>query len=213
MKDASTSAGQTDLERLAARLAMLASKDGEADNAGRAFGAMAQRIGLSGGELKRIFLAGAERDRLERELSTLRQSLAQLDAEARCAVQERDVVRAENRRLRASLDRVRAFGLAGAGALVFLVVGMTAWTGPSHPAVPTWPGQDAPGFRRVATVRPGGALLFGEPERAGPPLAALPAGQRVGIRRLVWKSLFQWAEIEVPGGRTGYVLTTEIDLS
>ena len=37
---------------------MLASEDGEADNAGRAVGAMARRIGLTGGDLKRIFLAG-----------------------------------------------------------------------------------------------------------------------------------------------------------
>ena len=62
-------------------------------------------------------------------------------------------------------------------------------------------------------MRPGGALLFRQPERAGLPLAALPRGQHVQVRRLVWKSLFQWAEVEAPGGWTGYVLTTEIDLS
>jgi len=35
----------------------------------------------------------------------------------------------------------------------------------------------------------------------------------VQVRRLVWKDLFQWAEVEAPGGSVGYVLTTEIDLS
>jgi hypothetical protein len=48
-----------DVERLAARVAMLVSDDGEADNAGRAVGQLARRLGLSGGDLKAMLLAGA----------------------------------------------------------------------------------------------------------------------------------------------------------
>lgn len=225
MSEPSEPAVEADLERLAARLAMLASEDGEADNAGRAVGAMARRIGLTGGDLKRIFLAGAasvpggaEHGRLEGEVSTLRQNLALLDADAQRAAWERDVLRVENERLQASLDRLRAtarsWGLAGmAVALVLLVVGFTAWVGQSPPAAAPRMAENAAGMRRAAVVRPGGALLFVTPERAGVPLTSLPGGALVRVRRLVWKDLFQWAEVEAPGGVVGYVLTTEIDLS
>ena len=43
-----------DLERLANRMALLVSDDGEADNAGRAVGQLARRLGLSGGDLKAL---------------------------------------------------------------------------------------------------------------------------------------------------------------
>jgi hypothetical protein len=225
VNDASGPAGEADLERLAARLAMLASDDGEADNAGRAVGAMARRIGLTGGDLKRIFLAGAasvpggaEHGRLEGEVSSLRQSLAVMDADAQRAAWERDVLRAENERLHASLAglraTVRSWGLVGIGvALLLLAVGVAAWIGQSHPVAAPRVAQDAAGLRRAAIVRPGGALLFHEPDRAGAPLVSLRGGQLVQVRRLVWKDLFQWAEVEAPGGLVGYVLTTEIDLS
>lgn len=224
MNDANGPASDADLERLAACLALLASNSGEADNAGRAAGAMARRIGLSGGDLKRIFLAGsarpdgAERDLLETEASALRRSLIQRDADARHAAWERDVLRAENGQLRASLGRLqaraRACGVAGAAAALLAVfAGAGAWIGQPRPATLSHMQQQAPGGHRAAIVRPGGALLFPQPERAGVPLLILSAGQRLQVRRLVWKSLFQWAEVEAPGGLTGYVLTTEIDLS
>lgn len=225
MNDANGAARDADLERLAACLALLASDGGEADNAGRAAGAMARRIGLSGGDLKRIFLAGAARppgpagrDRLEDEATTLRHSVALLAADARRAVLERDALRVENDRLHASLDRLRAraraWAAAGAGvALASLFVGMIALVGPSRPTASPRAEQQTPGFRRAAIVRSGGALLFPEPERIGMPLLVLSAGQHVQVHRLVWKLLFQWAEVETPAGVTGYVLTTEIDLS
>ena len=218
MNEANKPAGVADLERLAARLAMLASDDGEADNAGRAVGALARRIGLTGGDLKRIFLAGAAgleggeaQNRLGAELSELRQNLSTLDV-------ERDALREENGRLKARLARLRAntrtCGLAGGGlALVVLVVGLVAWGSGPQPAATPPVAQQVEGVHRAAIVRAGGALLFRAPERAGMPLAALPAGERVQVRRLVWKELFQWAEVVAPGGWTGYVLTTDIDLS
>ena len=225
MNDASRVEGDADLERLAACLALLASEGGEAENAGRAVGAMARRIGLSGGDLKRIFLAGAarpsgqaERDRLAQEASALRQALTLRDADARRALWERNVLRAENLRLQARLDRQRARtrgrAMAVAGvALMALFIGTTAWIGRSRPATTLQAARQGPGLQRAAVVRSGGALLFPEPDRAAMPLRVLFAGQRVQVHRLVWKSLFQWAEVEVPGGLTGYVLTTEIDLS
>jgi hypothetical protein len=92
-------------------------------------------------------------------------------------------------------------------------VGVATWIAQSRPAAAPPVSQEATGFRRAAIVRPGGALLFRAPERVGEPLASLPGGQLVQVRRLVWKDLFQWAEVEAPGGGVGYVLTTEIDLS
>src|ERR1035437_215475 len=141
VNDANGPVGEAEFERLASRLAMLASDDGEADNAGRAVGAMVRRIGLTGGDLKRIFLAGAadvagggEHERLEAEVSTLRNSLTQSDDDARRAAWERDALRVENGELQASLDRLRAsaraWGLGGAAlVLVLLAVGATGWIG------------------------------------------------------------------------------------
>ncbi len=223
MNDANRDTGEADLERLAARVAMLASEGGEADNAGRAVGVLARRLGLTGGDLKRIFLAGAanapdgaERKRLEHELALLRQSLTQIDADARRTVRERDLLRAKNDRLQASLDRLRlgawAWGLMGAG-IALVVVSAGAWLEPTSHAASPLVADEARGDHRAAIVRPGGALLFRAPERGGMPLVALPGGQRVVVLRLVWKALYQWAEIEAPGGWTGYVLTTEINLS
>jgi hypothetical protein len=207
-----------DLERLADRVAMLAAEDGEADNAGRAVGALARRIGLTGGDLKRIFLVGAASSGAE--TAALREHVDSLDAERRALAWERDVLRAENgklldrvRRLRATLQGCAA--AAGGVLAVALLAGGIAWVGHagrSAPAEPPPPVASPAGAQRTALVRPGGALLFRQPERVGPAIA-LPGGQRLTIRRLVWKSLFQWAEVETPDGGVGYVLTTEIDLS
>ena len=115
-----------DLERLASRMAMLVSEAGEADNAGRAVAALARRIGLSGGQLKAFFLAGATNslrvpvrdrsqlsaaaqvDRLERELSALRHGLKLTEVQARNAQRERDALRTENGVLAEALDRARS---------------------------------------------------------------------------------------------------------
>ena len=202
---------------------MLAAEDGEADNAGRAVGALARRIGLTGGDLKRIFLAGVPdalgggHDRLGDELIALRRNLAELDADAQHAVWERDVLREENGRLKASLERmrenVRTWGLASGGLAVVLgFIGLIAWIGHPRPE-PAPVVQEIAGAHRAAVVRAGGAQLYRAPERTGVPLMALPGGQRVTVRRLLWKDLFQWAEVETLGGLVGYVLTTDIDLS
>ena len=87
--------GGEDIERLANRVAMLVSDDGEADNAGRAVGQLARRLGLSGGDLKAIVLAGAGKNyrpgtsvgllKLEHEVDALRRDLRAAPEAARMA--------------------------------------------------------------------------------------------------------------------------------
>jgi hypothetical protein len=109
-----------EMERLASRLALLVSDSGEADNAGRAVGILARKLGLSGGDLKQIFLAGLRVDAgasgvqgdasdLAREAMALRRSIAAAEAAARDAGRERDALRAENDALQQALDNRRSF--------------------------------------------------------------------------------------------------------
>jgi hypothetical protein len=96
---------------------------------------------------------------------------------------------------------------------VALLAGGIAWIGQAGSSVR--PEQQAAAgplaSQRTGLVRPGGALLFSQPEQVGPAVK-LPGGERLAIRRLVWKSLFQWAEVATADGTRGYVLTTDIDL-
>jgi len=122
-----------DLERLGARIAMLVSEPGEADNAGRAIASLARRMGVSGGQLKDIFLTGAlaqrpasprsagqrgraddspeaatQIEQFERELSAVRHSMKLTEVQARNALRERDALRVENGVLLDALDRARS---------------------------------------------------------------------------------------------------------
>lgn len=236
-----TELSEEDLERLASRMAMLVSEAGEADNAGRAVASLARRLGLSGGQIKAFFLAGAgqtlrrstdqtpgrpnadpaaEIDRLEHEVSALRHGLKLTEVQARNAQRENFALRTENSMLLESLDRARSaaqvrkyVGAALVAAIALSAAVMIA--GPSlhlsadlaHPPRP--PGSP---FQRAATIRPSGAAVLLAPEQGSPVVAQLTGGTRVQVRQLVWRALMQWAEIEV-GGVSGYVLSTEIDLS
>ena len=94
---------------------MLVSDDGEADNAGRAVGALARRLGLSGGQLKAIFMAGADSAvaqsvrmrRLERETVRLRERLADAEAAAATLQRERNSLLRETEALQAELTARR----------------------------------------------------------------------------------------------------------
>ena len=138
-----------DVERLASRLAMMVSEEGEAANAGRAVAQLARRLGLTGGELKELFLNGAasglarppppaapreEIDALEREISTLRKGLRLMEANCRDLEYERDALFSElaslqnladnarsASRLRYALIGVLVLALAGAGSVGFLM--------------------------------------------------------------------------------------------
>ncbi len=226
-----------DLERLASRMAMLVSEPGEADNAGRAVAALARRLGLSGGQLKAFFLAGAtqgvrvprvdrrdmdagaEVDRLARELSALRHSMKLTEVQARNAQRERDALRVENGVLHDTLDRARSASqvrkFVGGAALAAAILGAAViFEGPTL-RLAVEPRSERPAgspFLRSALVRPSGAALMREPDRSAHIVTQLRGGTQVHVRQVVWRALMQWSEIEV-GGVSGFVQSTEIDLS
>jgi hypothetical protein len=231
---------EEDVERLASRLAMVVSQDGEAENAGRAMGQLARRLGLTGGQLKEIFLAGAavsgpdlgiasqsrgDVGRLESEVAVLRRGLQESDAKLRAADRERYALQRDVVALRKNLRRSRrvtrswlAFTgvmvVAGAAVVISLVVPLStlqSLAGLTQPPVQSPPDNGADG-RRMAVVHAGHTPMFQQPDRSAPVMTTLPAGAPVVVRRLVWNMLMQWGEVEVDG-RVGYVLTTDLDLS
>ncbi len=219
-----------EMERLASRLALLVSEGGEADNAGRAVGSLARKLGLSGGDLKHIFLAGlrlgdlasrmpGDTSGLAREVVSLRRGLATAEAAARDAARERDALRAENDALQRALDNRRSFTQVvwalGAIFVCAVTVGSAMmFVGPSFRAPraelvpPTDSRFTAP---RIAVVRAGGATLRERPDITSKSVAALPAGAKIEVRRLFWNALMQWVQVDA-GPVSGYVVTTEIDL-
>lgn len=224
---------EDNLERLASRLAMLAGEEGEADNAGRAVGAMARRLGLSGGELKAIFLAGVavmrprvdgadaepDREQLRAEVALLRREVEVMKSAVRHAERERDVVRATNIALEDMLISTRTAGqvrralaitvllavLAGVAGAFLLGAPKLHLASLLHREPPV-----ATPFGRTGVVRVTSTDVYEQPDPASPVLATLLSGTRVGVRHMVWRSLMQWAEVDI-GGRTGYVLGTDIE--
>lgn len=215
-----------DIERLASRVAMLASDDGEADNAGRAVGQLARRLGLTGGDLKHMFLDGAradaeatrargkEAERLERELEEVRRNLRNVEAAARVIQWERDELLTEKGELTVRLYRGRAqrrsrrIALAVGAAVVLLVGGTVAMLGPDlsrpHASVER-------ATTGIAIVRSAHAKLLGAPKPDAPLIVAMPPGTRLVVRRLLWNMMVQWAEVEM-GGLSGYVPTTDLEM-
>lgn len=226
-----------DIERLANRLALLVSDDGEADNAGRAVGTLARRLGLTGGKLKEVFLTGAaaalavglgarratsvaaDVERLEREIAGLRQSLRMLDRSFRTAQAENEELRAEATQLRAELDNARSSGqVRRVIALIFVaaVLGGAAflWFGPNMQlphGLSLVRQASAPDDGRTAVVRADGAKLRAQPDLDRTPVANLTADTRLVVRRLVWNNLIQWAEVE-NDKQSGYVPVTDLKL-
>ncbi len=233
---------EDDVERLASRLALVVSEDGEAENAGRAMGQLARRLGLTGGQLKEIFMAGAavggpelglapplrgDVGRLEREIAVLRKGLGESEARLRNIEQERDALLRDVIGMRNRLLQMRASSRSRRAMIVvvFVVVaiaGVISFTLPPGALqsvlglTETPPAAPLPdvggGVRRMAMVHADHTLVFRQPDRAAPIMATLPAGMPVVVRRLMWNMLMQWAEVEVGSG-VGYVLTTDIDLS
>lgn len=226
-----------DLERLASRMAMLVSEGGEADNAGRAVAALARRLGLTGGQIKAYFLAGATDeqrllsprtpadaatriDRLERELSALRHGLKLTEVQARNAQRERDALRVENNTLIDSLDRARSAAqvrkfVGGAAIAAAVLGGVVLWAGPALRPMTADGVADRPvgsPFLRPGVVRGNGAAVLQAPMKGASVITQLPPGTRIQVRQVLWRSLLQWAEVEI-GGVPGYVVSTEIDLS
>lgn len=229
-----------EIERLANRLALLVSDTGEADNAGRAAGALARRMGLSGGDLKAIFLAGASaRPRGERkaddrrgdtpevaamgrQISALRHSLTLAEVTARKAERERDALKQENEALKAAAAVRKGGGLmlriaATSVLTVALACGVYTIAAPAFRPPTTPPPQFAPAdpsavtVARVAIVRGTGARLFSMPNRGSAIITSVPPGTHLPVKRLVVNVLTQWAEVQF-GARDGFVSTTDVDI-
>ena len=216
---------EEEIERLANRLALLVSDDGEADNAGRAVGALARRLGLTGGQLKAIFMAGADSAaaqsvrvrRLERELERLRSRLDDTEAELLTARREADVLRREAEDLHAALNlrrrggRLRALAIASLLLLAAAAGGYVAYGPRLRLGAAPVAATGTPEYH-TATVHDRPAALRRDPDAGAPVLATLPPGTRLPVRRMLWRNLTQWVEVE-HDGTTGYMLSTEVDLS
>lgn len=224
---------QEDIERLAARVAMLVSDDGEADNAGRAVGQLARRLGLSGGDLKQLFLNGtlglsrkprpAEPVGAQQEIASLKRSLRRLENVIENLQEERDQLVSAAGQSRLALYQARArqrqnWVIGGVGLVVLLVVGAVVGFAdfnfaPRQQALPgtvaAVPWKPAPGT--TASVRSARGTLYAEADTTSSPVTYLPAGTKVQVRRVLWNMMTQWAEVEALG-KTGYVPMTEIDL-
>jgi hypothetical protein len=218
-----------DLERLASRMALLVAEGGEADAAGRAVGAMARKLGLSGGHLKAIFLAGAGRlgavgrqaaeqsaraERAEDLAHGLRHSLDQIDFALAQAQRDASQLREENERLRDALDRARTGRqvqlILGVLVLLALTGGFAfAWFGAvwrPHPV-----SSAEAGLAHGAFVRRAGVDLRAQPDFSAPVIGHLAGGTRVPVQGLSWHNFVQWAELRL-GDRTGYCAATDLDL-
>lgn len=225
---------EEEIERLASRLAMLVSDDGEADNAGRAVGTLARRLGLSGGQLKAIFLQGvaagglkgqlqaeqtARIGALEREVAMLRDTLRKAEQAARGLQRDRDALRGQTEQLNSELDGRRAArrGRLAAVLAAALAVGGAIWMagfGPRLHVGGDHTERTAAGepIYHLAVIRDGDTKLHSAPENASPVLATLPAGARLTVHKTLWHNLEQWVEVEL-NGTVGYVPSTVVDLS
>ncbi len=202
---------------------MLASPDGEADNAGRAVGQLAKRLGLSGGDLKEMFLAGAGQpagkaaDRAD--IAVLKREIAELESALRSAVIERDAARGELTTMRLGTYRQKAEKRGQLALLLALVpiavlaVIAVAMYGPDLSIT-----RSVPDVRAGAAATPGSAvvrsratLLYRDPDRMSPVVSALNAGTGLVVKRLVWNLMSQWAEVET-GTQKGYVAVTDVEL-
>lgn len=217
---------QDDLERLANRLALLASSDGEADNAGRAVAQMARRLGLSGGDLKEMFLAGQRGARPRpvpeppsdsADTIELRRRVRDLEMLLRSAQQDRESLQAEltGFKLRSYQTQARRgpmLAMIGiAAALAIAVGGLVLAYAPDITRGPAQREPRAAALSGSGVVRGRNVMVYREPDRTASPVATLNAGAQVVVRRLVWNSFSQWAEVEVPGA-SGYVLANDLDL-
>lgn len=192
-------------ERLASRVALLASDSGEAEAAGRAVGQMAVRLGLTGGDLKAIVMRGVSEAPSNPALEEAYKSMRR----------ERDKLLVEGVGLRQALTKARATAQAGRllailGVVAALAGGAYVWLGNAPaPATPAMVASLSGGV--VGVVSAGSALVYARTDRSAALLADLHQGDRVVVRRMVWNQLVQWAEIQV-GGQVGYVPAADLRL-
>jgi hypothetical protein len=214
-----------EIEHLANRLAMVVSDNGEADNAGRAVGALARRLGLSGGQLKAIFLAGAESaggqaaqiEQLQADIDAAREALRRSEVAAASMRRERDAMHTEIEQLQAALDGRRSarqvrVAMALVAVLAVAGAGWMAFYGPMlHVFATDQPVTGTP-FYRSAVVRDSATVVHQDPDSHSPAVATLTSGTHLVVKRVLWHNLLQWVEVQV-GTATGYVLSTDVELS
>ena len=191
-----------DVERLGSRLAMVVSEDGEAENAGRALGQLARRLGLTGGQLKAMFVAGAngdvvdrpsrpktsEAERLEREIATLRHSLRLFEERAAIAERERDALLDELSGLRSKLFRTQANSRARTVLALAILAAAGLAGAVSYLMVP-----GGPIAMNVASV----AADLAEPMQAPPPVAA-SSSPHVALVRAARAPVFRQPDPSAP---------------
>ena len=202
-------------------------------NAGRAVGSLARRLGLSGGQLKAIFMAGMESGgeqtvriaalaarvaTLEADLEAARESLHRAEVAARSLQRERDALRTESEQLHDALDRRRTSRRVRFVAVVLLLavhrgrrlarratVRACIW----HPGKPRRSRRAAvpsysKGDRPRSQCRPAAATPTSPRPRRDHAERRHPASSCGGrLSGAIWT---QWVEIEV-AGQTGYVLS------
>jgi hypothetical protein len=196
---------EDEAERLASRVALLASDSGEAEAAGRAVGQLAVRIGLTGGDLRAIVMRGAAEGRGNQALEDAYKALRR----------ERDKLLLEGANLRQALSKARASAQMGRllgilGVVLAVAGGAYVWLGPAaEPSSPAVTQALTGGV--IGRVHVDSALVYARADRSAELLSSLHQGDRVLVRRMVWNQLVQWAEIEV-GGQIGYVPAADLDL-
>ncbi len=221
------------IEGLANRMAMLVSDDGEADNAGRAVGTLARKLGLSGGQLKAMFMAGAggaahvaraaaqaaRIAELEAETETLRETLRKAEVAARALQRDRDSLRNEVEELGGIIDQRRTARQArlAIGVVTALAVVGGLWVvmyGPRIHLVAEERASNLSGspFFRTAVIRDRASVMHKDPSSDSPALTTLTIGTHLVVHKTLWHDLQQWVEVEL-NGQTGYVLSTDVDLS
>lgn len=221
-----------EIEHLANRMAMVVSDNGESDNAGRAVGALARRLGVSGGQLKAIFMAGAESagaqtaqlaeqaaliEKLQADLEFVREAQRRAEITARALQRERDALRHEAEQLHDALDGKRSarqvrVAMAVVAVLAVVGAGWLAVRGPKlHVFAVEQPVTGVPTYHS-AVVRDGDTVMRHDPDSASAAVATLTNGTRLVVKRVLWHNLRQWVEVEM-GSETGYVLSTDVELS
>lgn len=186
---------EEDAERLANRLAMMVSEEGEAANAGRAVAQLARRLGLTGGELKEMFLhgavggprpaaqaaAGSDQERQEREIAVLRKGLRLMETNFRDLEHDRDAMARELEGLRMRVQAARS-----SSQIRFILLGVLTLAVAGAAAV-GWLVTVGDGLRPVQPVSAGAGATMAVP---GPLTAATsatsqpdfgPVVRRVGV--------------------------------
>ena len=180
---------------------------------------MARRSGLSGGDLKAMFLAGAAAggtDRTDRRAAGFENTVEQLQASLHAAERKLRGVAQQQAELRRQADRARARlrlerAVAAAtllllGGVAAALLGMASGGRALRSAIPA--GSPLAHMARVGSA---GATVYASEDIHSPVIAQLSPGTPFPVRSLEWHSLNQWALSSI-GPVPGYVSASELQL-